>query len=167
MRGVAIDGQTLAPGGSPVTVSGTRISLDPTGGLRVGSWLIAHSKPAAPGSAGVEIYSNAGSKLTRLLPHLEVVVISGITVFPGSPTTATTISGTTPMSLLDDPSGGTLLNFFRGKTTTSLVFYSSSSLPTATVQILLRLGHFFQGRELGLKDPLTVGWWGWFQGFIS
>lgn len=66
LRGVAIDGQTLAPGGSPVTVSGTRISLNPTGGLRVGSWLIAHSNPAAPGSAGVEIYSNAGSKLTLI-----------------------------------------------------------------------------------------------------
>lgn len=128
----AIDGQTLAPGGSPVTVSGTRVSLDPTGGLRVGSWLIAHST-LAPDS-GVEIYSNAGFTLTSL-PHLEVVT-SGTTTLPGR--ARATISGT-PMSL--DPSG----TLFPG--TTSVVFCSS---PTGSIS---SLGVFFLGQGSRVQGP--------------
>lgn len=161
---VAIDGQTLAPGGSPVTVSGSRISLDSTGGLRVGSWLIAHSNPPAPGSAGVEIYFNAGSTLSRLLPHLVVVSISGTTIFPSSATTAT-ISGTPgSMSLLDDPICGTLLNFFQGKTTTNLVFSSSSSSsPTATGSNSPSLGVFLSGQGNRTKGSPH----GWLVGVVS
>lgn len=159
---VAISGQTLAPGGSPVTISGTRISLDSTGGLRVGSWLIAHSTPAS--GFGVEIYSNAEFTPTRLL-HLEVAVISGTTISPDSATTAT-ISGTTPMSLLDDPSGGTLLNFFQGTTTTSLVFYSSSSSPKATgSNSSSSLGVIFS--SLGQRSRIIKGApYGWLLGVV-
>lgn len=122
---VAIDGQTLSPGGSTVMVSGTRVSLDPTGGLRVGSWLIAHPTPA-PGS-GLEIYSNAGfTPLTRL-PHLEIVVISGTTIFSG-----------TSMTL--DPSG----NLFQG--TTSVVYNSSSTSSNSS------LGGFFSGQGSRVKE---------------
>lgn len=129
---VAIDGQTLAPGGSPVTVSGTCVSLDPTGKLRAGSWLIAHSTPA-PGS-GVEIYSTARFPPTHL-PHLELVT-SGITILPGG--AKATISGT-PMSL--DPSG-TL-----SPGTTSVAFYSSPTGSNSSVLVL------FLGQGSRVKGP--------------
>lgn len=142
---VAIDGQTLAPGSSPVTVLGTCVSLDPTGGLRVGSWLIAHSTQA-PGS-GVEIYSTARFPPSRL-PHLELV-ISGITILPSGATA--TISGT-PMSL--DPSE----TLFEG--TTSVAFYSSPTGSNSSVVVL------FLGQGSRVKGP-PCGCLTWLVGVVS
>lgn len=134
---VAIDGQTLSPGGSPVTVLGTRVSLDPTGGLHVGSWLIAHST-STPDSEELEIYSNGGGfrPLTRL-PHLEIV-IGSTTIFRGRATANTIISGT-PMS--SNPSE--TLSQAGG---TSIVFNSS---PTGSNSSLA--GVFFSGQGSRLK----------------
>lgn len=134
---VAINGQTVAPGGSPVTVSGTSVSLDPMGGLHAGSWLIAHYTPA-PGS-GVDIYSTAGFTLTSL-PYLEVVT-TGTTILPGGVTA--TISGT-PISL--DPSGA----LFQG--TPSVVFYSSPTGSNSSVAVL------FLGQASGVEGPGCLTW---------
>lgn len=140
-QGVAIDGQTAAPGGSPVTVSGTRISLDSTGGLHVGSSLIALPTPA-PGSGG-EVFSAAGFTVTRLPSG--GVAISGTTILPGGATA--TISGT-PIRL--DPSGTLFLG------TTSVVLPLSPTGPISNSSVVVP---FIGGQARGVEGPSRVLTW--------
>lgn len=137
-QGVAIDGQTVAPGGPPVTVLGTRISLDSTGGLIVGPSLIA-LPTLAPGS-GPEIFSASGFTVTRLPSR--GVVISGTTILPGG--APPTISGT-PVRL--DQSGTVFLG------TTSVFLSSSPTVSNSSVVV-----PFLGGQAKGIEGPRALTW---------
>ncbi len=100
-EGVAIDGKTVAPGGASVTVSGTRLSSDLTGGLRVGSSVIVVPTPV-PGSGG-GLFTAGGLRFT-LLPSSQGLAIDGKTLLPGG--APVTVSGT---SLSFNPTGVLLL----------------------------------------------------------
>lgn len=87
--GFELDGSTLLPGGAAITVSGTRISLAPSGILIMGSSSIdLPFKPLAS-----DVFTAGGLTFTA---ESSAVVVDGTTLVPGGP--AATISGT-PISL--------------------------------------------------------------------
>ena len=84
--GFQIDGSSVLPGGSPVTISGTRLSLDASGELHVGTSSVdlVPFQTATPGVFTVE-------GLTFTAGASSAVAVDGVTLTPGGP--ATTISG--------------------------------------------------------------------------
>ena len=102
---VVVDGTSLLPGGAGITVSGTPISLEPSGTLLIGSSAIA-LPTALP-----NVYT-VGGQIVTAAPS--AVVVDGTTLVPGG--AGITVSGT-PISL--EPSG------------TLLIGSSAIALPTA------------------------------------
>ena len=83
--GFQIDGSNILPGGTPVTISGTQVSLDQSGGLHVGTSSIGlvPFQTAAPG-----IFTVDGLTFTA---ESSAVAVDGATITPGG--AAATIGG--------------------------------------------------------------------------
>ena len=114
---LVVDGETVFPGGSPITVAGTQVSLGSNGKLIVGSLttnLPTRITSGAIITAGGLVFTEGSSDL----------VVDGKTVFPGGP--PVTIAGT-PVTLGSD---GKLVV---GSTTTTLPasLSTGSSTPLA------------------------------------
>lgn len=97
--GFELDGSTLLPGGAAITVSGTRISLAPSGILIVGS----SSIDLLAKSLASDVFTAGGLTFTA---ESSAVVVDGTTLVPGGP--AATISGT-PISLKAGKGSGILI----------------------------------------------------------
>lgn len=96
--GFVIAGSTVLPGGAPVTISGTQVSLDQAGGLVIGSSTIK-----LPLQTPIANTLTFGGFTITAGPSASSVVVDGATLVAGS--TGTTISGT-PISL---NTGGSLI----------------------------------------------------------
>ncbi|KAL9107012.1 MAG: hypothetical protein Q9227_008048 [Pyrenula ochraceoflavens] len=112
--GIVVGGQTLTPGAPASTISGTPISVNPSGSIIVGG-----TSTLAPGASSIPI-GNGGSIPISSIPGSAKapVVVAGTTITPGAP--AVTISGT-PVSVA--PGG------------TSVIVGGSTLAPGATAVI--------------------------------
>lgn len=81
--GFVLDGQSIAPGGSALTLSGTIISLNPSGTLQIGSSTIPLPSPLP------SVFTAAGQTFTAAPTGF---VLDGHTIAPGG--SALTLSGT-------------------------------------------------------------------------
>lgn len=103
---LVVDGKKVFPGGSPITVAGTPVSLGSDGKLIVGS--LTTNLPNSIGSSNGAIFTAGGLVFTE---GSSDIVVDGTTVFPGR--SSITVAGT-PISLGSD---GTLVV---GSSTTTL-----------------------------------------------
>ena len=82
---LVVDGKTVFPGGSPITVAGTPVSLASDGNLMVGS--LTTSLPISINNGAV--FTAGGLVFTE---HSSDLVVDGTTLFPGGP--SITVAGT-------------------------------------------------------------------------
>ena len=85
---IVIDGTTIVPGGMGRTISGTPISLAPSGVLTIGS--LTYTLPIPTALADGIVFTAAGLVFTRKSSGL--VIFNGASIFPGG--SAVTISST-------------------------------------------------------------------------
>ena len=86
---IVIGGTTIGPGGLGATISGTSISLGPSGVLAIGSSTYTLPIPTAQAD-GIAVFTAAGLVFTR--KPSGVVIFNGTSIFPGG--SAVSISGT-------------------------------------------------------------------------
>lgn len=86
---IVIGGTTIVPGGLGATISGTPISLGPSGVLAIGSSTYTLPIPTAQAD-GIAVFTAAGLVFTR--KPSGVVIFNGTSIFPGG--SAVSISGT-------------------------------------------------------------------------
>lgn len=102
-RGFAINGTPILPGSAPITISGTRISLDKSGQLTIGSSSINLFNPSPLPPSFKTVAANAAlnvytfGTLTFTVQSSSVVIFDGKTLVPDGP--AITASGGRRISL--------------------------------------------------------------------
>jgi len=147
--GVSIGGTTLIPGGAPATISGTAVSLDPSGSIHFGG--SSYALPPAPTGGSAATPTTIGGEAVVPLSN-GAISVEGKTLTPGAPA----ITGQNGQLISLGPSGLVV-----GSSTVPLSALTNSATPTTiggeTVVPLSNGGVSVEGHTLTPGAPAITG----------